>query len=90
MAMSAVAYAKDRGLIVELSGEDASRADPGVHPDGLCGGLEWGADRLCFCDTVGLLTPERVAGSSLPSALPRSPSIAMMTSAWAWQIPLPP
>jgi len=27
MAMTAVAYAKDRGLIVELSGEDASRAD---------------------------------------------------------------
>ena len=61
MAMDAVAYAKDRGLIVELSGEDASRADPAFLRSVYSGGLECGADRLCFCDTVGLLTPERVA-----------------------------
>ena len=61
MAMDAVAYAKDRGLIVELSGEDASRADPAFLKSVYAGGLECGADRLCFCDTVGLLTPERVA-----------------------------
>lgn len=61
MAYDAVAYAKDRGLIVELSGEDASRADPAFIREVYSGGLERGADRLCFCDTVGLLTPGRVA-----------------------------
>jgi D-citramalate synthase len=61
MAFSAVEYAKERGLIVELSGEDASRADTAFLYDVYAGGLEVGADRLCFCDTVGLLTPERVA-----------------------------
>ncbi len=61
MAFSAVTYAKERGLIVELSGEDASRADPGFLREIYSGGLERGADRLCFCDTVGLLTPDRVA-----------------------------
>jgi D-citramalate synthase len=33
MAFHAVEYAKDRGLIVELSGEDASRADQGFLHD---------------------------------------------------------
>ena len=61
MAMDAVTYAKERGLIVELSGEDASRADPTFLKSVYSGGLDHGADRLCFCDTVGLLTPERVA-----------------------------
>ncbi len=61
MALESVSYAKERGLIVELSGEDASRADPAFIRQIYTGGLERGADRLCFCDTVGLLTPERVA-----------------------------
>ncbi len=61
MAFDAVTYAHDRGLIVELSGEDASRADPAFIREVYAGGLEHGAERLCFCDTVGLLTPERVA-----------------------------
>jgi len=61
MAYDAVTYAHDRGLIVELSGEDASRADPAFVREVYAGGLERGAERLCFCDTVGLLTPERVA-----------------------------
>ena len=61
MAFSAVEHAKERGLIVELSGEDASRADQEFLLDVYRGGVERGADRLCFCDTVGLLTPERAA-----------------------------
>jgi D-citramalate synthase len=61
MAWEAVEYAKDRGLIVELSGEDASRADQEFVRHIFSGGVERGADRLCFCDTVGLLTPERAA-----------------------------
>lgn len=61
MAFSAVSYARDRGLIVELSGEDASRADPAFIREIYRGGIERGAQRLCFCDTVGLMTPERAA-----------------------------
>lgn len=61
MAVEAVSYAKERGLIVELSGEDASRADQAFLKEVYTRGVEAGADRLCFCDTVGLLTPERTA-----------------------------
>jgi D-citramalate synthase len=69
MALAGVSYAKERGLIVELSGEDASRADPAFVRHVYAGGLEYGADRLCFCDTVGLLTPERVADLIPPLCL---------------------
>jgi D-citramalate synthase len=61
MAYEAVEYAKDRGLIVELSGEDASRADQAFLHEIFSEGVQRGADRLCFCDTVGLLTPEKTA-----------------------------
>jgi len=61
MAWEAVEYAKGRGLIVELSGEDASRADQEFVRHIFSEGVKRGADRLCFCDTVGLLTPERAA-----------------------------
>ena len=61
MAYDAVEYAKSRGLIVELSGEDASRADQAFLQEIFTEGVRRGADRLCFCDTVGLLTPEKVA-----------------------------
>jgi D-citramalate synthase len=69
MALDAVSYAKERGLVVELSGEDASRADPDFIRQVYTGGLDRGADRLCFCDTVGLLTPERVADLIPPLCL---------------------
>ena len=58
MAMDATEYAKERGLIVEFSGEDSSRADLDFLKSIFAGGVEHGADRLCFCDTVGVLTPE--------------------------------
>ena len=61
MAWDAVEYAKGRGLIVELSGEDASRADQVFLHEIFSEGVKRGADRLCFCDTVGLLTPEKIA-----------------------------
>jgi D-citramalate synthase len=61
MAMDAIGYAKERGLIVELSGEDASRADQQFLREIFGQGVDHGADRLCFCDTVGLLTPEKAA-----------------------------
>jgi (R)-citramalate synthase len=65
MALDAVEYAKSRGLIVELSGEDASRADQEFLKRLFTEGVQRGADRLCFCDTVGLLTPEKV-GEMIP------------------------
>jgi D-citramalate synthase len=61
MAYDGVEYAKSRGLIVELSGEDASRADQDFLLQVFSGGIDRHADRLCFCDTVGLLTPEKVS-----------------------------
>ncbi len=61
MALEAVAHAKERGLVVEFSGEDASRADQAFLGSIFSAAVDHGADRLCFCDTVGLLTPERVA-----------------------------
>ena len=68
MAIAAVRHAKERGLIVELSGEDASRADQSFLHDLFTKGVQCGADRLCFCDTVGLLTPEKVADFIPPLA----------------------
>jgi len=59
MAIDMVKYAKSLGLIVELSGEDASRADMEFLKELYNAGIDAGADRLCFCDTVGILTPER-------------------------------
>jgi D-citramalate synthase len=61
MAYDAIEYAKSRGLIVELSGEDASRADQDFLRQIFAEGVVRKADRLCFCDTVGVLTPEKVA-----------------------------
>ncbi|MEA1894278.1 MAG: (R)-citramalate synthase [Euryarchaeota archaeon] len=58
-AIRSCEFAKDHGLIVELSGEDASRADLDFLKSLYADGIEAGADRLCFCDTVGILTPER-------------------------------
>ena len=59
MAVKMVEYAKSHGLIVELSGEDASRADLEYLKSVYNAGTDAGADRLCFCDTVGILVPER-------------------------------
>ncbi|MCZ7357688.1 MAG: 2-isopropylmalate synthase [Candidatus Methanoperedens sp.] len=59
MAVEMTEYAKSHGLIVELSGEDASRADLDYLKTVYNAGIDAGADRLCFCDTVGILVPER-------------------------------
>jgi len=57
-AVEVTEYAKDHGLIVELSGEDASRADHDYLASLYTAGIDAGADRLAFCDTVGVLIPE--------------------------------
>jgi D-citramalate synthase len=59
MAVEMTEYAKSHGLVVELSGEDASRADLEYLKSVYNAGIDAGADRLCFCDTVGILLPEK-------------------------------
>ncbi len=54
-------YAKDHGLKVELSAEDATRSDLEFLTRMFKVGVTAGADRLCPCDTVGVLMPERTS-----------------------------
>jgi D-citramalate synthase len=54
-------YAKDHGLKVELSAEDATRSDLDFLTQMFRAGVAAGADRLCPCDTVGVLIPERTS-----------------------------
>jgi len=54
-------YAKDHGLTVELSAEDATRSDLDFLTQMFKAGVAAGADRLCPCDTVGVLIPERTS-----------------------------
>ena len=51
-------YVKEHGLKVEISSEDASRADMAFLKS-FFSDLSTIVDRLCFCDTVGVLHPER-------------------------------
>jgi len=59
IAKDMVKHAKDCGLIVELSAEDATRADREYLKKVFAVGIDAGADRVVACDTVGVLTPER-------------------------------
>jgi len=59
LAVEMTEYARSHGLVVELSGEDASRADLDYLKSVYDAGIDAGAERLCFCDTVGILLPER-------------------------------
>ncbi len=58
MSNNAVDYCKDHGLIVELSAEDASRSDVDFLKSVYTNAIDHGADRICVCDTVGILTPD--------------------------------
>lgn len=58
MSNDAIDYCKDHGLIVELSAEDASRSDVDFLKSVYLNAIEHGADRICVCDTVGILTPD--------------------------------
>jgi len=59
MAVEAIEYAKERGLIVEFGGEDASRGNLEFIKRLFEAAVDAKADRLSYCDTVGVLTPER-------------------------------
>jgi D-citramalate synthase len=60
MAREACRYALDHGLTVELSAEDGTRTDPQFLREFFSVGEEEGVQRLCVCDTVGIMTPERI------------------------------
>jgi len=55
----ATEYAKAHGLYVSVNAEDASRADPDFLVEFARVARSAGADRLRFCDTVGVLDPFR-------------------------------
>lgn len=59
MTTECVEYSKAHGLIVELSAEDSTRSDINFLKKVFSRGISSGADRICACDTVGILTPER-------------------------------
>ena len=58
LSNNAVEYCKDHGLTVELSAEDASRSDVDFLKLIYGDAINRGADRICVCDTVGILTPD--------------------------------
>lgn len=53
----AVEFAKSNDLYVSVNAEDASRADPDFLIEFGLAAKEVGADRLRYCDTVGILDP---------------------------------
>jgi len=85
-----VEYATDHGLWVEVLGEDGSRADLDYLERLLGAGLDAGADRICYCDTVGAADPERTAEvvSRLADRGPTSlPPTTTSVSAWRTSTP---
>lgn len=52
-------FAKAHGLYVSVNAEDASRADPDFLLEFARTAREHGADRLRYCDTLGILDPFR-------------------------------
>lgn len=55
--VSAVSYARDHGVYVCVSGEDASRADQDFVAEFASAASDAGADRFRYCDTIGILEP---------------------------------
>lgn len=53
-------YAVDHGLMVEISGEDSTRADRDFVREMFSTAIEEGAERACICDTTGISTPENM------------------------------
>ncbi len=54
-----VLEAKKEGLFVCIGGEDSSRADLGFLKEIMSLGKSINADRFRYCDTVGILTPQK-------------------------------
>lgn len=58
-SIKAIEYAKSHGLIVELSAEDSTRSDINFLESFFKKMISCGVDRICACDTVGILTPDK-------------------------------
>lgn len=55
--VESVDYAAAHGLYISVNGEDASRADPDFLIEFARTAKEAGADRIRYCDTLGIMTP---------------------------------
>lgn len=55
--VKSIKFAKEHGLYVSVNAEDGSRADFGYMVEFGLAAKEAGADRLRFCDTIGVLDP---------------------------------
>ena len=55
--MKATEFAKKHGVYISVNAEDASRTDPEFLYEFAQAAKEAGADRLRYCDTVGILDP---------------------------------
>lgn len=55
----AVAFAKSHGVYVSVNAEDASRTEFGFLCEYAAAAKAEGADRLRFCDTIGIMEPMR-------------------------------
>jgi homocitrate synthase NifV len=55
--VGAVEFAKQHGLYVSANAEDASRTDPDFLSEFARAAKDAGADRVRYCDTVGILDP---------------------------------
>jgi homocitrate synthase NifV len=53
----AVEFARSHGLYISVNAEDASRADPEFMLQFAHTAREAGADRVRYCDTLGIMTP---------------------------------
>ncbi len=53
-------FAKSKGLYVSVNAEDASRADFNYLIEFARTAKEYGADRLRYCDTIGLMEPFKI------------------------------
>lgn len=58
--VKAVEYAKKEGVYVSANAEDASRSDEEFLIQFIKAAKEAGADRIRYCDTVGIMTPMEI------------------------------
>ncbi|MQA40375.1 2-isopropylmalate synthase [Rugamonas aquatica] len=72
MVRRSVAYAKSRGLGVRYTVEDASRTPDELVIRVLRAAIDEGADRICYADTLGAMTPSVFGAkvAALRAALP--------------------
>ncbi len=59
---AAVSYAAERGITVAYFGVDSTRADPAFYEQAYKAAVEAGAREVAVVDTLGIATPEAVAG----------------------------